>query len=265
VDKAADSPDTSGSSAKIPWVRWNDYTSTDKDNPDRLEIKVVETEPFEGTELALHYLPLKSVLKDKWIANVGRGLIKPGAEFTLLTYKRKSLTSDNTVRDCDMQFRKGEEEQPPSSPSPTALSDTQAVLAKMRQGSPLAVAAKEIGIDPRTVTRHLGNVLGKRNGKYRAKPTDKISRSMVINSRGRQAVIAVGDSKTASIIGQYHNAVRQYLNTGDKSALKNFENVAVVDSAGVGHRLETDLRRIKAIESAKEEPEFFEIYSSGGA
>jgi hypothetical protein len=133
----------------------------------------------------------------------------------------------------------------------------------MRQGSPLAVAAREIGIDPRTVTRHLGKVLAKRSdGKYHAKPTDRISRSMVIYSQGKQTAITVPDSKIASIIGQYFNAVRKYLNTGDNSEVKKFKNIIVVDSDGNKYRLETDAKKIQAIESAKEEPEFFQIYSS---
>ena len=137
-----------------------------------------------------------------------------------------------------------------------------AVLSKLRQGATLAAAAKEVGIDRRTAVRHLGSALTKRDGKYRARPVDHISRNMVIYSRGKQFVITVADSKAASTIGQYFNAVKQYLNTGDKSALKNFEAIAVIDSAGVSHRLEINTRKLKAIESAKEEPEFFEIYRS---
>lgn len=135
-------------------------------------------------------------------------------------------------------------------------------LSKMRQGLSLTAAAREVGIDRRTVLVHLGRAIVKPAGKYVARPTDDISRSMVINTQGRQTVIAVRGSKTASTIGQYHNAVRQYLNTGEMSTLKAFENVTVVDSAGVRHRLETNIKKIRAIESAKEEPEFFEIYRS---
>jgi hypothetical protein len=132
----------------------------------------------------------------------------------------------------------------------------------MRKGSSLTDAAKEVGIDRRTARRHLGNALHKRGGRDQAKPADRIPRSMGINSHGKQIVVTVNDSKTASMIGQYHNAVRQYLNTGDDSALKKFKNVTVIDSTGTKHRLETDGKKIQAIEAAKEEPEFFEIYGS---
>ena len=120
-----------------------------------------------------------------------------------------------------------------------------AVLSKMRQGSRLSVAAKEVGIDPRTVTKHLGSAVTKLNGKYRARPVDSISRSMVVYSRGKQFVITVIDSKTASTIGQYFNAVRQYLNTGDSAALKKFKNVLVVDSDGTKYKLETSGKKYR--------------------
>lgn len=128
----------------------------------------------------------------------------------------------------------------------------------------MAVAAKEIGIDPRTVMRHVGKSLAKRaDGKYHAKPTDRISRNMVINSRGKQVEVTVPDSKTASIVGRYFNAVRHWLNTGNTKPLAKFKGVVVTDASGTLHVLETDLKRLKTIESARENREFFEIYKTG--
>jgi hypothetical protein len=137
------------------------------------------------------------------------------------------------------------------------------VLSMMRRGSTLAAAASEVGIDPRTVSRHLGAALVKRESRYHAKPTDRISRSMVVYSKGKQADITVADSRTASIIGQYFNAVRKFLNTGDKTALEAFKDATVIDIGGTTHLLETNVRRLKKIESAKEDREFFEIYKNG--
>ena len=122
---------------RVPWVKWSEYTSTDKDKPDLLEVKVVETETFEtnystavkalikkGAEWVLHYLPLRaknstnSKLKDLWDKNVGNGQIKPEAEFTLQTHKRKSAMSDHEMRDYEMLFKnEGQEGQDPPSPS----------------------------------------------------------------------------------------------------------------------------------------------------
>ena len=33
-------------SYSIPWIRWSAYASRDSNNPDKLQIKVVETKPF---------------------------------------------------------------------------------------------------------------------------------------------------------------------------------------------------------------------------
>jgi predicted ArsR family transcriptional regulator len=138
------------------------------------------------------------------------------------------------------------------------------VLRKVRQGSSLSSAAKEIGISPSTAKNHLGKALVKSNAsKYQAKPTDKISRSMVIYRNGKQVAITVKDSKTASTIGQYFNAVREYLNSGDSSGLKKFKKSKIVDSRGKKYRLETTTRKIRDIESKKEGPEFFDIYNTG--
>ena len=138
------------------------------------------------------------------------------------------------------------------------------VLAKMRQGSPLYPAAREVGIDPRTALRHLAVALTKREGKYRARKVDRISRGMVVYSSGKQLYIIVNDSRVASTIGKYFNAVRQLLHAGDDMMLRTFEGVAVTDNRLVRYFLETDPKRILAIESAREEPEFFQIYRIGG-
>jgi hypothetical protein len=86
---------------------------------------------------------------------------------------------------------------------------------------------------------------------------------MVIYSNGKQAAITAPDSRTASTIGQYHNGVRKFLNSGDKSGLDAFKGVTVMDTDGTTHALETNVKRLKKIESAKEDREFFEIYKTG--
>lgn len=139
------------------------------------------------------------------------------------------------------------------------------VLRKMRQGSTLTAAAKEVGINRGTALRHLGNAVVKRGGRYFAKPTDRISRGLVINSRGKQATVTVNDSKSASIIGEYHNAVKQYLESGDDKVLKKFRKISIVDNSHgkKKYRLETDGEKLLKIEEGKEDREFFEIYNTG--
>ena len=112
-----------GEYPRVPWIHMSDYESTDRNNPDRLQIKVESTEPFEtdyGTSIGLlllvgnnyeaRNLTLKSVssknprLQNLWDKNVKNGKIRKGTTFSLLTYKRKSKKSDNTVRDYWMLF-----------------------------------------------------------------------------------------------------------------------------------------------------------------
>ena len=109
--------------SEIPWIKWSAYTSRDKNNPDKLQIKVVSTEPFEtnyGTSVGLlllfdgQYKPRNMTIKSDssnniklqklWDTNVKRDRIREGVSFSLMTYKRKSTKSDYEVRDFWMQF-----------------------------------------------------------------------------------------------------------------------------------------------------------------
>lgn len=109
----------------VPWIRWSDYQSSDKDNPDLLEIKVLQPASFEtrygwavrvllrkGSEWTLHNLTLKAIKSrnDKldylWRINREKGRIKPDAELVLKTWLRKSKTSEWMLRDYEMVFKK---------------------------------------------------------------------------------------------------------------------------------------------------------------
>ncbi len=137
--------------------------------------------------------------------------------------------------------------------------DSLQVLGKVRAGQSLTSSAKEVGISPQTVLRHVGEVIVKRKGKYVAKSTDRISRGMFIIERGQEISITVNGSRNASIVGAYHNAVKQALE-GNTEALKEFEDIVIKDGKGVKHSLETNIKKIRKIEERKEEPEFFTIY-----
>ena len=59
--------------------------------------------------------------------------------------------------------------------------------------------------------------------------SDKIPREIIIKEDGNEIPIIVKNSKHASIIGQYHNAVRHFLDTGDNSKLKKFKKTRIKD------------------------------------
>lgn len=121
--------------------------------------------------------------------------------------------------------------------------------------------AKQIGISFRTVQTHT-NAFKKINGKLVAKRFDKIPRSMLISENGRLHSITVSDSRHAKTIGRYHNAVKQYLNTGDYAKLKKFSKKQIRDSSGKLHSFETDPKLVLEINEKIEEIEFFRVYDS---
>lgn len=98
--------------------------------------------------------------------------------------------------------------------------------------------------------------------KGRWKPTkiDRISRVMAINENGREIYIEVTNSRYASIIGKYHSAIKEYLNTGNTGVLADFAGKRIRDSSGKWHTLETNPSAIREINARREEPEFYDIY-----
>ena len=124
----------------------------------------------------------------------------------------------------------------------------------------LPQVANENNISVTTVLRHT-NGFKKVNGRLVTKRWDRIPRLMRINTDGKEKSVEIKDSRTASVVGRYHNAVKQFLNTGDKKKLQRFRNKKVKDSKGKLHRLETDPQKIIQINERIEEPEFYEVYN----
>jgi hypothetical protein len=63
---------------------------------------------------------------------------------------------------------------------------------------------------------------------------------------GQRAEVLVNDSRTASQLSRYSNAVGNYLETGDSSGLTEFEGKTYVDAHGKTHTFETDPAAIRA-------------------
>jgi|SRR5581483_2138744 len=136
------------------------------------------------------------------------------------------------------------------------------VLSEVRQtGKSLSKTSKEKQISASTVIRYT-NAFRKRDSRWIATKSDKIPRSMIIYKNGKERSIEVSNSRYASIIGEYHNAVKEYLNNGKLDALNQFKKRKVEDIDGKYHRFETRPDKLKAILEAIEEPEFYEIYST---
>jgi len=124
----------------------------------------------------------------------------------------------------------------------------------------LPQAATNNSITVKNVIKHT-NGFKKINGKPVVKRWDRIQRVMRINSKGQEKSVTIVDSRTASVVGRYHNAAKQFLNTGDKSKLSKFRNKKIKDNKGKLHKLETNPDEIIRINQRIEEPEYFEIYN----
>ena len=137
------------------------------------------------------------------------------------------------------------------------------VISELRNSKTktLPQAANDNNITVKNVILHT-NGFKKVNGKPVVKRWDRIHRVMRINTNRKEKSVEIKDSRTASVVGRYHNAVKQFLNTGDKTKLKQFRNKKVKDSKGKLHKLETDPQRIIQINQRIEEPEFYEVYNT---
>ncbi len=136
------------------------------------------------------------------------------------------------------------------------------VLSQSRQSKKsLSKLAKENGISLKAVL-HNTNAFRKLNGRWVAKRFDKIPRVMVINEKGKEVSIELDDSRRAALVAKYHNAVKQFLSTGNNSKLEKFQNKRIKDIDGKWHSFETDTEKILEINEKIEEPEFYEVYAS---
>jgi len=132
------------------------------------------------------------------------------------------------------------------------------VLRKVRDGQSLSKASRELHIEPKTVIKYT-NAFKKVKGKWIAKSQDRISRIMSIYENGKEEWIEIKDSRTASRIGKYNSAVKEFLRTGNKYVLEPYKK-PFKDVEGKIHYFETDADRLYEIAESQEEPEFYEIY-----
>jgi hypothetical protein len=125
-------------------------------------------------------------------------------------------------------------------------------ISKMRaDGLSLRQASREYGIDARTVVRWGGSALRKgSNGRYAARTSDRLLRVMVIPTRKGSREVATRDSREASRIAEYSNAVREYNQTGNDAALRKLPRKTVTDASGKRVRLITDPADLDRLGSA---------------
>ena len=130
------------------------------------------------------------------------------------------------------------------------------VLRLMRSGKSLTASSRAIGFRPKDAKIHLGRYIHKYNRRWRPSKTDKIERGLQIYERGKIRSVVVGDSGTASVVGQYMNDVKKVLSgMEDPSILKKYKKMILKDAKGKRIRLEARLGKLKEIELGKEDSE----------
>lgn len=126
------------------------------------------------------------------------------------------------------------------------------VITEMRvSGISLRQAAHEFELDPKLVLRLVGPALRKRaTGRYATKASDRLLRVIVIPTSDGLAEIATRDSREASKVAKYWNAIHRYLAIGDAFALGQFKGKKITDAKGTEIRLLTNLEELDRIGSA---------------
>lgn len=122
----------------------------------------------------------------------------------------------------------------------------------MRQGGhSLNAAAREQGVNPKTVARLADSGLRKQsNGRYAARKNDRLLRVLYVPTRSGVQDIAAWDSRSASLVADYWNAVHWFLDTGDDSRLRPFRGKSVTTSDGTRIPLLTNLDDLEHLGSA---------------
>jgi hypothetical protein len=126
------------------------------------------------------------------------------------------------------------------------------VLSAMRtEGISLHAASREHSVSPRTVQRHAGPALQKTSrGTYKARKSDRLLRVLVLPTPGGLAEIATMDSRAATMVAEYWNAVNLYLETGDDTDLARFRGHSIIDAQDDAVPLLTDLYELERLGSA---------------
>lgn len=158
---------------------------------------------------------------------------------------KRLKTQNKPPRTLDSFFEQREQDQDTWN---TALR----VISKMRSdGLSLNKASKEAGISPSTVKRLAGRAIKKQpNGRYAVARRDSLLRVVRVPTTNGSQDVAVRNSRDASILGQYWEAVQKYYRTGDSSGIDKFRGTRIKDKNGVDFPLITDLKELKRLGSA---------------
>jgi hypothetical protein len=126
----------------------------------------------------------------------------------------------------------------------------EAVNLMRSKGLSLSEAASQAGTTPDTVRKYASSALVREETGYRTRPSDRLVREMRLPTSQGGRSVSVRGSRDASLVGEYWNAVRQYLQTGDDSGLEDFEGKSITDSSGETWELLTDRSQLRRMGNA---------------
>lgn len=126
----------------------------------------------------------------------------------------------------------------------------EAVALMRREDLSLDAAASRVGTHPAVVILYANQALKKVGDEYEALPSDKLERGLAFPTTTGSATVVVGSSEDATAIGEYFNAVRSYVRTGDASKLADFAGQSVTDVDGKQWPFITDPRVLKRLGNA---------------
>ncbi len=135
-----------------------------------------------------------------------------------------------------------------------------AVSLMRRHKVSISEAAHEAGTTPETVVRYGRPALIRAQGRWASQPRDRLERRMLMYDPSGSYHVAVRSSTTATRIGEYHNAVRRFVETGDDSKLRSFAGNYVVDVEGRRQYFLTDPGDIRRLARAGQVRGFDNIY-----
>jgi hypothetical protein len=135
----------------------------------------------------------------------------------------------------------------------TDWEDMLRVVKRMRaERLSLKKAAKQEGVNPRTVTRLGGRALKRRsNRSYAVTQRDKLLRIMRVPTSQGLREVSLRNSKYASTLGEYWEAVHKYLSgRGNASELEKFRRRRIKDASGQDVELITNVHELQRLASA---------------
>jgi hypothetical protein len=127
----------------------------------------------------------------------------------------------------------------------------------------LTKAAKSSGTTLKTIRKYAQGSIQIRSGRFDVTASDQLPRRMRMLTAQGEVIVRTTSSRTASRIGDYNNALRKYVVSGDPSGLKPFEGKSV-RSGGKAYVFATDRRTIDRFVRAGA-VHFVDIYAPGSA